>query len=818
MMPSSYPIRRYLFTLVICSATFNAFCFNIQVSKRKELLTKNQKWSEAFCHYKRSTIHVIRALNIPEQIRQDAVQSLVVDDVPSDFKQFFGSITNATSPRGANKINQGHDSFRYEWGTWVEEANLRYCMDQIDSIRLQSGAYEYLQEKFDTSSRDVNKQQPLRIQLADGQDWNCYLHVLPEATSWEGRWPTGSWTMLKTLTGMATIAAMKGPDRNGNFVPKTKRNLVGGSDGSFGSGQSSSGEDCIKYVGGPLRRYTGQFGKTVILEVVVRPPIGFDSEQYNDGYLGVDDFNKLLTIVNNEKLVAEEEHLRNIDSTSPSNPANLGMKIGITFDQVGGLDVQLDTIARRILASRANPAAARKLGVSHVRGVLLSGPPGCGKTLLARELARLLGAREPQIVNGPEILDKYIGEAEKKVRELFIPAETEYNLFGDDSALHLIIFDEMDAIARKRGTMTSDTTGVRDSVVNQLLAKMDGVRQASNILVVGLTNRPELLDPALLRPGRLEVHLRIELPDLTGRRDILRIHTRQMNEAGGLSQGAIDVLEDTSDHGIPSRTEHFSGAELAGLVRSAASFALARMLETPNSEDVVVTVADIERALGEVRPALGKDIDSLKVRFPNGISIYSPSVQRVQRELRRFISYDTFGSPRVESLLLVGGTNGGGSGSTALAAWAAFTASAEYVRFITALDLFTSDSNGDEGRAAALVDRFVEAREMSTSLLVIDDIDQLCAGNGLNGYSNVMLSTLRALMRSPPAASKFNDAGTSSTRNPNTGKAMKVIATTSRPNAACDTLHLLFDETIGMSCDRLTSISICFLSLPSLVA
>ena len=98
-----------------------------------------------------------------------------------------------------------------------------------------------------------------------------------------------------------------------------------------------------------------------------------------------------------------------------------------------------------------------------------------------------------------EILDKYIGEAEKKVCDLFAPAELEYQISGDDSALHIIILDEMDAIARKRGTMTADTTGVRDSVVNQLLAKMDGVKEASNVLVVGLTNRPELLDPALLR-------------------------------------------------------------------------------------------------------------------------------------------------------------------------------------------------------------------------------------------------------------------------------------------------------------------------------
>lgn len=146
------------------------------------------------------------------------------------------------------------------------------------------------------------------------------------------------------------------------------------------------------------------------------------------------------------------------------------------------------------------------------------------------------------------------------MRELFKPAEREYEEVGDASALHIIILDEMDAIARKRGSMTSDTTGVRDSVVNQLLAKIDGVKEAPNILVVGLTNRPELLDPALLRPGRLEVQLRIELPDRLGRRDILRIHTRKMREDCALGEDAIEFIESTGDEGLGSLTDKFSGA------------------------------------------------------------------------------------------------------------------------------------------------------------------------------------------------------------------------------------------------------------------
>ena len=386
---------------------------------------------------------------------------------------------------------------------------------------------------------------------------------------------------------------------------------------------------------------------------------------------------------------------------------------------------------------------------------------------------------------------------------LFLPAEQEYEQLGDDSALHMIILDEMDAIARKRGTMSADTTGVRDSVVNQLLSKMDGVKQASNILVVGLTNRPELLDPALLRPGRLEVQLRVELPDLLGRRDILRIHTRQMKEAGALSKDAIDFLEDTTETGLAAQMEHYSGAEIAGTVRSAASFALARSAMSKDGEnsDGIVTAEDLREALKEVRPALGKQDDILHMRYPQGISICSSGMQRVARDLDRFTAPVPSAAPRLESLLLVGAGGKGGAGATALAAWAAAKASAngyaEYVRFVTALDLLTGDGvSGDEARAAALVDKFAEARESRASLLVLDDVDQLCAGTGPGGYSSVMLATLRALLRSPPPRQSKAKAGGHSKPKEKSGKSLHVIAATSRSDAACLTLHELFGETI----------------------
>lgn len=739
--------------------------------------------------------------------------------VPDSIVPLIDAVLNATVQRSADTTNQGHDSFRYEWGTWIDESHLEDLMHVANQVRLLQPSHFY-EAHTSTSSLSLPsttnndpsmllpaaEPQPRRFRVAGGESWDILLHVLPPGTEWQGRWPTGSWAILKCLTGLVEIDALSGPDREGNYKRRgTTRPLRGGADGSLGSGQSSKGDDSVRYVGGPLRRYSGKYGKTILLEAVVRPPIG-KVGAVRDDVPTLDDLDNILTLYQEPPPVEPESAGDAVANNEPLPTAkHLGAKLGMNFERVGGLDVQLDAIARRVLASRANPAAARRLGVSHVRGILLSGPPGCGKTLLARELARLLGAREPQIVNGPEILDKYIGEAEKKVRDLFLPAEQEYRVAGDDSALHIIILDEMDAIARKRGTMTSDTTGVRDSVVNQLLAKMDGVREATNVLVVGLTNRPELLDPALLRPGRLEVQLRVELPDLAGRRDILRIHTRQMREAGGLCPKAVDMLDDLGDHGIPARTEHYSGAELAGLVRSAASFALGRTLEGQGQVETegVVTPEDLELALKEVVPALGKQDEVLKLRYPLGISPHSPSMERILRDLNRFTAVvKTSNAPRIHSLLLVGAGGTGGAGVSALSAWAASKASAngeaDYVRLLTALDVITGcEGSGEDARAAALVERFSEARELPRALLVLDDIDQLCAGTGNGGYSSVMLATLRALLRTPPSRTSSAQAGSALSSSVGTGTTLRVLATTSRSDAACNTLHEIFDETVG---------------------
>jgi vesicle-fusing ATPase len=214
---------------------------------------------------------------------------------------------------------------------------------------------------------------------------------------------------------------------------------------------------------------------------------------------------------------------------------------------IGGLDAEFNRIFRRAFASRVWPAAIiQQMGISHVRGMLLHGPPGCGKTLIARQIGKALNSREPKIVNGPEILNKYVGGSEEKIRELFADAEKEQAEMGDASMLHIVIMDEMDAICKQRGTV-KDGTGVSDSVVNQLLSKIDGVDSLNNILLIGMTNRKDMIDDALLRPGRLEVHVEIGLPDEKGRLQILDIHTRNMRKAKRITEEVLEKLPEIAE-------------------------------------------------------------------------------------------------------------------------------------------------------------------------------------------------------------------------------------------------------------------------------
>jgi vesicle-fusing ATPase len=264
---------------------------------------------------------------------------------------------------------------------------------------------------------------------------------------------------------------------------------------------------------------------------------------------------------------------------------------------VGGLDREFEDIVRRTLVTRVYPPSLMaEYGLQHVKGMLLYGPPGTGKTLMARTISKMLNGKEPVVKAGPELFNKYVGQTEENIRSMFKDAIAEYDQRGEDSELHVIVIDEIDALCKTRGSR-GDGTGTGDSAVNQLLAMIDGVNALNNILVIGMTNRIDMIDPALLRPGRLELHVEVSLPDERGRLQILRIHTNTMAKNGRLAQ-------DVSLEALARKTKNYTGADISGLVKSAASFALARPIDFANLKEPPkpdpVTQEHFERALAEV--------------------------------------------------------------------------------------------------------------------------------------------------------------------------------------------------------------------------
>jgi vesicle-fusing ATPase len=418
---------------------------------------------------------------------------------------------------------------------------------------------------------------------------------------------------------------------------------------------------------------------------------------------------------------------------------------------IGGLDNEFAGIFRRAFASRVfPPPLIRKLGITHVRGILLYGPPGTGKTLLARQIGRMLNGKEPKVVNGPEVLNKYVGETEANIRKLFAAAEAEQKQKGDASDLHIIIMDELDAICRARGSR-ADSTGVHDTMVNQLLSKIDGVDSLNNILLIGMTNRKDLIDEALLRPGRLEVHMEISLPDETGRLQIFRIHTAKLNDNKRMSDD-VNLTE------LAARTQNFSGAEIEGLVKSAASFALNRQIDPRamgrpvDPDKVIVCAADFEAALGEVLPAFGVERKDLELAVRNGLISFGPRFDGMIASARRFMGQLQASSrTAILSVLLEGRA---GSGKTAVAAWLALNGGFPYVKMISPESLL---GLGEAGKIARITKIFEDAYKSPYSAIVVDDLERIIEYVAVGRFfSNQLLQTLLVLFkRQPPEGRKL---------------------------------------------------------------
>ena len=417
---------------------------------------------------------------------------------------------------------------------------------------------------------------------------------------------------------------------------------------------------------------------------------------------------------------------------------------------IGGLDQEFSSIFRRAFASRIfPPALVEKLGIQHVKGILLFGPPGTGKTLMARQIGKMLNAKEPKIVNGPEILNKFVGASEENIRKLFKEAEDEYKLRGDDSDLHIIIFDEIDAICKQRGSK-NDGTGVGDSIVNQLLSKMDGVEQLNNILVIGMTNRLDMIDEALLRPGRLEVHMEIGLPDEKGRLQICKIHTSKMRDNNMLAPD-VDLSE------LAQLTKNFSGAEIAGLVKSASSFAFNRhvkvgtLAQADNDlAELKISRADFIHALDEVKPAFGVAENEMKSCIMNGIIHYAPYIERILDDGQLFTDQvkKSTRSPLVSVLLH--GTPG--SGKTALAATIAMASEFPYIKLISSDNMI---GYSESAKMSAISKVFMDSYKSPFSVIVIDSIERILDFVPIGPrFSNGVLQTLLVLLKKTPPNGK----------------------------------------------------------------
>lgn len=452
-----------------------------------------------------------------------------------------------------------------------------------------------------------------------------------------------------------------------------------------------------------------------------------------------------------------------IKSSAKKAPPNAIIAPNFKFQDmgIGGLDTEFGDIFRRAFASRVfPPGLVEKLGIQHVKGIILHGPPGTGKTLIARQIGKMLNAREPKIVNGPEILSKFVGASEENIRKLFADAEKEYKEKGDESGLHIIIFDELDAIFKQRGS-TNNGTGVGDTVVNQLLSKMDGVDQLNNILIIGMTNRIDMIDEALLRPGRLEVHMEISLPDENGRHQILNIHTAKMR-TNGVMDDDVDLLE------LAALTKNFSGAEIAGLIKSATSFAFNRHVKvgtmagiSDDVENLRVNRQDFLMALTEVHPAFGVSEEELEQVIQNGIIHYDPIVDELLKSGQLFVEQvRTSTRTPLVSILLHGPA---GTGKTALGASIAQASQFPFIKLISPDYMLGFTENQ---KISAITKVFTDSYKSPLSVVVVDNIERLIDWTPMGArFSNAVLQTILVLFkRRPPKGRRLLIIATSSLR------------------------------------------------------
>jgi transitional endoplasmic reticulum ATPase len=387
----------------------------------------------------------------------------------------------------------------------------------------------------------------------------------------------------------------------------------------------------------------------------------------------------------------------------------------ITYEDIGGLSAEIKKVREMIELPMKHPELFERLGVEAPKGVLLYGPPGTGKTLLAKALASETNAHF-QTLSGPEIMSKYYGESEEKLRQLFKTAE--------ENAPSIILIDEIDSIAPKREEVTGE---VERRVVAQMLALMDGMETRGKVVVIAATNRPDSIDPALRRPGRFDREIEIGVPNRQSRLEVLQIHTRGM-----------PLSKDVNQEKLADVTHGFVGADLAALAREAAMRAIRRVLpeidlevgsipvETLNK--IEVNNDDFLAALREMDPSAMREVmvESPNVHWDDigGLSeVKQQLIESVEWPLTYAKLFEHMDAKAPRGILLYGPP---GTGKTMLAKAVATESQANFISIKG--PEFLSKWVGESEKAVR--ETFRKARQAAPSVVFLDEIDSIAPSRG----------------------------------------------------------------------------------------
>ncbi|MGC8909002.1 MAG: CDC48 family AAA ATPase [Fervidicoccaceae archaeon] len=398
-------------------------------------------------------------------------------------------------------------------------------------------------------------------------------------------------------------------------------------------------------------------------------------------------------------------------------PVEVGEVPRVTWEDIGDLDEAKRKLREMVELPMRQPELFKHLGIEPPKGVLLYGPPGTGKTLLAKALANEIGAYFIAI-SGPEIMSKFYGESEQRLREIFQQAQ--------ENAPSIIFIDEIDSIAPKREEVTGE---VERRVVAQLLTLMDGLKERGRVVVIGATNRPNAVDPALRRPGRFDREIEIGPPDVKARKEILMVHTRN-----------VPLAEDVDLDKIASMTHGFTGADIAALVKEAAMNAIRRFIEEKKIEvdkpikpevlkELKVTWNDFMNAMKDVNPSLIREV---YVEVPNVKWSDIGGLDEAKQQLKEAVewplkypeSFKRLGIRPPKGILLFGPP---GTGKTMLAKAAATESEANFiaVRGPEILSKWVGESE------KAIREIFRRARQVAPTIVFFDEIDSIASARGL---------------------------------------------------------------------------------------